>query len=186
VKHSLPFVLRFGLGLVLLAALGGCSAYRQVFHPYRLPTPKPSPEFRAQQQAKEQARKSREQAAGSLFRKKSAPAPDEAATDVSTPSGAAVPAADAAAPAARELPERSTVRYDKQGIMKKPRLMRRRKHKPAGKPFRPWQSIRHFFKFRFHATPNYDPDHRPAPKAPAPDAPDAAPAGQDAPPAGKP
>ena len=171
-KKFLPIVLvRLVLGLLVLTAPVGCSLYRKVFRPYRLPTPKPSPEFVAQQKASDRARRTREKAAGagSLFRKKTDPATEEAATDVSSPTRASAP--DAATPAARELPERATVRYDKQGLMKKPKLMRRRKNKPAGKPFRPWQSVRHFFKFRFHAKPNYDPDHRPAPKAPAPDAP---------------
>ena len=184
--------------MLLLAALGGCSVYHKVFHPYRLPTPKPSPEFKAQQK-EARARKKAAAQPTPLFRKKAA-APEEAATDVSTPSGAVAgtgPAApvDAAA-AARTLPERSTVRYDKQGLMKKPKLARRRIHK-SSTPFRPWQSIRNFFKFGLHAKPNYSPDHRPAPKpgtAPAdalPDeamppvpAPDAGPAA--APPAGKP
>ena len=183
--------------MLLLAALGGCSVYHKVFHPYRLPTPKPSPEFKAQQK-EARARKKAAAQPTPLFRKKAA-APEEAATDVSTPSGAVAgtgPAAPVDAAAARTLPERSTVRYDKQGLMKKPKLARRRIHK-SSTPFRPWQSIRNFFKFGLHAKPNYSPDHRPAPKpgtAPAdalPDeamppvpAPDAGPAA--APPAGKP
>ncbi len=157
----------------MLTGLGGCA----IFHPYRMPTPKPSAEFLAQQKATAEARKSRE--SNSLFKKKPAVDTEEAATDVSTPAGAPVAAAVAvaAAPEARPLPERPTVKYDKQGLLKKPKLMRRRKNKPAPKPFRPRQSIRHFFKFSLHGKPNYGPDHQPAAPAPAPDAaPDAAPA----------
>lgn len=147
------------LAVLLVAGLGGC----KIFHPYRLPTPKPSPEFKAQQKAAEARKKAGANASGGLFKKKSA-VPEEAATDVSTPSGAATAAVPIAA--ARTLPERSMVRYDKQGLMKKPKLMRRRVNKTS-KPFRPWQSIRSFFKFGLHAKPNYSPDHRPAPKQPS-------------------
>ena len=171
--------------MLLLVGLGGC----RIFHPDRLPTPKPSPEFKAQQKEAEARKKANGKAAGGLFQKKVV-ASEEAATDVSTPSGAATATPTAAAAAARTLPERSTVRYDKQGLMKKPKLMRRRVNKPS-KSFRPWQSIRSFFKFGLHAKPNYSPDHRPAPKQPrlAPDetlpdeampapAPDAGPTGK--------
>ena len=170
--------------MLLLVGLGGC----RIFHPYRLPTPKPSPEFKAQQKAAEARKKANGKVAGGLFQKKVV-ASEEAATDVSTPSGTATAAMPAVA-AARTLPERSTVRYDKQGLMKKPKLMRRRINKPS-KSFRPWQSIRSFFKFGLHAKPNYSPDPRPAPKQPrlAPDetlpdeampapAPDAGPTGK--------
>lgn len=180
VKYCLPSVLlRSLLGVLLLVALGGCSVYHHIFHPYRLPTPKPSPEFSAQQKADKKARKAG--ASTALFKKKAAP--EEAATDVSSPSGGPVVATTAAIPETRTLPEHATVHYDKAGLMKnKPKLMRRRINKQS-KPFRPWQSIRHFFKFGLHAKPNYSPDHRPAskpgaqPDATSPDAaPDAAPA----------
>lgn len=164
---------------VLLVLLGGCA----IFHPYRLPTPKPSPEFKAQQKAKKSKTSFLSFGHGSKDRDKAAEGADvEAATDVSTPTTPAVPAPGASAEP-RTLPERSTVRYDKQGLMKKPKLLRRRINKPAGKPFRPWQSIRHFFKFTRHAKPNYSPDHRPV--APADAMPEAAPA-PGAAPGGKP
>ena len=189
-KYCLPpVVIRSLLGVLLLAALGGCSVYHHIFHPYRLPTPKPSPEFLAQQKADKKAGKGGKSA--SLFRRKSTTAPEEAATDVSSPTGGPVAAATAATAETRTLPERATVHYDKAGLMKnKPRLMRRRIHKQS-KPFRPWHSIRNFFKYGLHAKPNYSPDHRPAVPAPQPDAnpnaapADAAPAPEPAP-AGKP
>lgn len=164
------------LSVLLLLALGSCS----IFRPYRLPTPKPSPEFKAQQKAAAAARKNNEPPS---FLKKRDRDKEEAATDVSTPTGGTIKASTAT-PEARTLPERSTVRYDKNGLMKKPKLMRRRINKPAPKPFRPLKSIRHFFKFKKHGKPNYSPDHRPAPKQSAepsamPDpAPDATPAGK--------
>lgn len=191
VKYCLSSVLlRSLLGVLLLAALGGCSVYHHIFHPYRLPTPKPSPEFLAQQKADKKARKAG--ASTSLFKKKAAPA--EAATDVSSPTGGPVVATTAAIPEIRTLPEHTTVHYDKAGLMKnKPKLIRRRVNKQS-KPFHPWQSVRHFFKFGLHAKPNYSPDHRPAsklgaqPDATSPDAvPDAAPAPNPKPaPTGKP
>ena len=153
-----------------MLALGSCS----VFHPYRMPTPKASPEFKAQQKAAARARKKQESVP--LFKKKPNPADEEAATDVSTPTRGPM-ASVATTPEARTLPERATVHYDKQGLMKnKPKLMRRRRNKPAPKPFRPWKSIRHFFKYDLRAKPNYSPDHRPAAPVATPDAaPDAEP-----------
>ena len=194
-RYSSPFLLLL-LGTLLTAGLSGCSLYHKVVHPYRLPTPKPSPEFVAQQKADKKAREAREQEArsnrgdsekatglGGLFGKKKAPT--EAATDISSPSGAPLASATAATPTeTRTLPEKSTVRYDKHGLMKnQPKLKRRRIHK-THKPFRPWQAIRHFFKFDLHAKPNYDPDHKVQKKEPvlAPDAP-AAPDAPGGPPA---
>ena len=189
------------LGPLLLAGLGSCSLYHKVVHPYRLPTPKPSREFIAQQKAEKKARADREKAAGAnsgqksgllggLFgsgRKQQQAASGEvpeAASDVSTPSGAPVASATAATAATRTLPERSTVRYDKQQLMKKPKLNRRKIHKQR-KGFHPINSIRNFFKFGLHAKPNYSPDHRPAPKQPKA-APDDAPAPDGAAPGGLP
>ena len=185
----------------LVVLLSSCSIYHKVFHPYRLPTPKPSPEYKAQQKAKKSKRSLLSFRHGKKINAKNEDGTDveEAATDVSTPTGGALPTPVASASTAtRTLPERSTVQYDKNGLMKKPKLMRRRINKPAHKPFRPWQSIRHFLKFNLHGKPNYSPDHRPAvpasaaepapPAAPAP-VPATAPAPKAAPaavPAGKP
>ncbi len=175
-------VVRGALAVLLLVGLNGCNLYHSIFHPYRILTPKPSAEFIAQQKAAAKARKKNEPT--SFFKKKTASEDEEAATDVSTPTGGAIKT-EAAVAEARTLPERPTVSYDKAGLLKKPKLMRRRINKPAPKPFKPWQSIVHFFKFKSHGKPNYSPDHRVA--APAePDAePDAAPDPEPAP-AGKP
>ena len=196
-QHYSSNFLLLMLGALLTVGLSGCSLYHKVVHPYRLPTPKPSPEFIAQQKADKKAREARDKEArsnrgdsekakgiGGFFGKK---APVEAATDISTPSGAAV-ATTATTTETRTLPEKSTVRYDKNGLMKnQPKLKRRRIHK-THKPFRPGQAIRNFFKFDLHAKPNYSPDHKPQPKqpalapdaAPAPDAPGGPPAAPDA------
>ena len=181
--------------MLLLAGLGGCSLYHKVVHPYRLPTPKPSKQFIAQQKAEKKAKEAREKEAqansgqktgllGGLFgsgKKKQAVNGEvtESATDVSTPSGAAQASATPTAAATSTLPERSTVRYVKHLIMKKPKLNRRKIHKQH-KGFHPIDSIRNFFKFGLHAKPDYSPDHRPAPKQPKPE-PDDAPAREAAP-----
>ncbi|GAA4044352.1 hypothetical protein GCM10022409_33020 [Hymenobacter glaciei] len=178
-------------GALLLAGLGSCSLYHKMVHPYRLPTPKPSKQFIAQQKAEKKAKEAREKEAkvnssgdsqksgllGGLFgskkKKQAASGTDtEAATDVSTPSGAPLASATPTATTTSTLPERSTVRYDKQQLMKKPKLNRRKIHKQH-KGFHPIDSIRNFFKFGLHAKPNYSPDHRPAPKEPKPEADDA-------------
>lgn len=202
------------LGALLLAGLGSCSFYHQVVHPYRLPTPKPSREFIAQQKAEKKARTARKKEAqansgqksglfsglfgsgnkGNKRQAKDVNGAPEAATDVSTPSGAPLASTIPTAPAASTLPERSTVHYDKHQMMKKPKLNRRKIHKQY-KGFHPIESIRNFFKFDLHAKPNYSPDHRPAPKQPqaAPDnaptpaaAPGGPPAAPNAGPTGKP
>lgn len=187
-RYSYCFVLM--MSALLLGPLSSCSLYRKVVHPYRLPTPKPSPEFIAQQKAEKKAREARERAANEnapkksgIFGKKTEPE-EEAATDVSTPTGAPVASTTAVTPEARTLPERSTVRYDKHQLMKKPKLNRRKIHKQR-KGFHPIDSIRNFFKFGLHAKPNYSPDHRPAPKQPAA-APDATPADAEPTPGGPP
>ena len=183
------------LGALLLAGLGSCSIYHKVVHPYRLPTPKPSKQFIAQQKAEKEAKAAREKGAqansgdsqksgllGGLFGSKKKQAVNstdvEAATDVSTPSGTPLASATPTS-ATSTLPERSTVRYDKQLIMKKPKLNRRKIHKQY-KGFHPIDSIRNFFKFGLHAKPDYSPDHRPAPTQPKPE-PDDAPAREAAP-----
>jgi hypothetical protein len=161
------------LGVWLLSS---CSLYHKVFHPYRLPTPKPSPEYIAQQKAKKEKEKGLLAFTHDKKKEKSVEGgPDvEAATDVSTPSGGTV-TAPSQAPAARTLPEKSTVRYDKKGLMKKPKLKRRKVNKQH-KPFRPWQSIRDFFKYGLHKKPDYE--HGASPKAPKEEStPDAAPTG---------
>lgn len=111
--------------------LGACS----LLHPYRLPTPPVSPELKAQRKAAERARKQSAHAAKQS--KKNADATADAA-----PTGAA-PAADAAP---KEPSRSAKLKYDqKTGLMKKPKLMRRRVHKQPSKPFKPFEAIGHLF-----------------------------------------
>ena len=160
------------LGVLLVAALGGCTLYHKVIHPYRLPTPKPSPEFIAQQKQKKKDEKRKNTLAKATVsvkkdKKKLGGATEEAATDVSTPGNAGA-TASTSTPDSKDsvYPERSTVHYDKHGLMKKAKLNRRKRHK-VSKGFHPIESVRNFFKYGFHAKPNYSPDHRPAPKQPS-------------------
>ena len=141
--------------LLLLALLSGCSAYEAVFHPYRLPTPAPSPEFKRQLKAKKLADKTR----GKASRAKKPPSADP---DATAAADAAPPDKAAAAEASKQLPNsKSTVKYDKGGLMKKPKLLRRRITKPSPPGGGPIQSIRNFFKYKLHGK------HKPKPK-PAP------------------
>ncbi|UOQ98472.1 hypothetical protein MUN81_03050 [Hymenobacter sp. 5317J-9] len=152
------------LGVWLLSS---CTLYHKVVHPYRLPTPKPSPEYKAQLEAKKKKEKALLSFQHDADKKAKANGDDteEAATDVSTPSGGTMGTPVATTTEPRTLPERSTVRYDKKGLMKKPKLKRRKVNKQH-KPFRPLQSIKDFFKYGLHKKPNYDIDHKVAPKAP--------------------
>ncbi len=132
------------LGLLL----GACS----LLHPYRLPTPPMPPELKAQRKAAARARKQSAHAAEQSKQK--------AADADATPTGTAPAAADAAP---KEPPRRAKLKYDKKtGLMKKPKLMRRRMHKQPGKPFRPFEAIGHLF----HRKPK--PHGKAQPSAPAP------------------
>lgn len=173
--YRLPsIVLRSLLGVLLLASLGGCSLSRKVFHPYRLPTPKPSPEYIAQQKEKKAAEKLRadkdKEVSALAKKKKSSSDTEEAATDVSMPTdNGAAASTNTSDIKSSVYPERSTVKYDKHELMKKPKLMRRRRHKYS-KGFHPIESVRNFFKYGFHAKPNYSIDHKPVKKEPSEDA----------------
>ena len=152
--------------LLLLALLCGCSAYEAVFHPYRLPTPEPSPEFKRQLKAKKLADKTRGKA--SRAKKPASADPDAtAAADAAPPDRA-----DAAEASQQPANSKSSVKYDKGGLMKKPKLLRRRITKPTAPGGGPIQSIRNFFKYKLHGKHKPKPKQAPADGSPA----DAAPA----------
>lgn len=134
--------------LLLGSLLGACT----LLHPYRLPTPPMSAGLKAQRKAAERARKQSAHAAKQSKQKADAGAD-------AAPTGAA-PAADAAP---KEPPRNAKLKYDKKtGLMKKPKLMRRRVHRQPGKPFRPFEAIRNLF----HRKPK--PHGKANPSAPAP------------------
>ena len=148
--RPLPTVLRTVLALLLLLAFAGCSVYNRVVHPYRLPTPEAPPEFKRQQKAK--ALKARE---GSKAAAKAKAAGNDApAADAAPDAGADAGAESKAKPPASD----KKVKFDKDtGLMKKPKLIRRRYHKPVGKGFHPLDGTKNFFKNLFRGKPNQKP-----------------------------
>ncbi|MFD1468416.1 hypothetical protein ACFQ48_09285 [Hymenobacter caeli] len=138
--------------LLLSLLLGACT----LLHPYRLPTPPVSPELKAQRKAAERARQQSARAAGKHRKQK-----EEAAA--APPPGAAPAAADAAP--AKEPSAANKVKYDKKtGLVKKPKLMRRRVHKAPKKPFKPFEAIGNLFHPKSHPHANPKPSSpRPAP-----------------------
>lgn len=122
--------------LLLGLLLGACT----LLHPYRLPTPPMPPELKAQRKAAERARKRSARAAGKQSKEKAADA-----ADAPPPGAAPAPAATAADASPKKPPRGSKLKYDKNGLMKKPKLERRRVHKRAGKPFKPFAAIRNIF-----------------------------------------
>ena len=163
--------------LALLVALSGCSVYDSIFHPYRLPTPPLSPELKRQMKAKGLVKKNRDKTTKTKKPKSADPdaAPEATAADAAP---ADKPAADKDDPTAPTEPKahKHGALYDKREMLKKPKLLRRRYHKPAGDGFHPLRGIKNYFKYKLHGKPDYK--HKPAPKAaPADAAPaDAAPA----------
>lgn len=137
--------------------------YEGLVHPYRIPTPEPSPEFKRQMKAKKLADKTRGKASRAKKPKSADPdaaaAPDAAAD--------AAPADTKASPdaSAEPKPHKHSQLYDKKDMLKKPKLLRRRYHKPPSDGFHPLRGIKNFFKYKLHGK------HKPKPKAaPADDA----------------
>ncbi len=140
--------------LLLGSLLGSCS----LLHPYRLPTPPLSPELKAQRKAAERARKQSARAAGKQSKEKADA--DEAPPAGAAPAGTAPATADAAP---KEPPHGAKLKYDKNGLMKKPKLARRRVHKQPGKPFKPFAGLRHLFHHKSQ------PHGKAQPRPPRPD-----------------
>jgi len=120
--------------------LGGCRVYERIFHPYRLPTPPPSPEYEAKLKADKERKKG---IAQGIKRNKGSKAPaEEGTTDVSTPT------ADASAPAeapTRTLADGPKAKYDKHKMLKKNKLLLPKKRYVVAKPSL-WQRIKYAFK----------------------------------------
>ena len=142
--------IRLLLCLLCFASLSGCT---RLLHPHRITNPPLPAGFKEKQKAERQARKKGMQAAKNEEKtrlKASKKSKDEDSDDT------AAAAAPSAAPVATDataqgqlttaLPEKSTVKYDKNGLMKKPKYKHRRYYKPAPKPFRPFDGIKALFK----------------------------------------
>lgn len=139
--------LRLLLFLLLSAAAGlsGCA----LLHPRRITNPNLPPGYKAEQRAARQAQKNSAKAAASESKARQKNKDADAESTGGTAAGAAPTPSDAASGTgqpSRALPDKPTVKYDKNGLMKKPKLKRRHYYKPDPKPFRPLQSIRTFFK----------------------------------------
>lgn len=156
------------LSFLLLSALwlGGCT----LLHPHRITNPNLPPGFKEQQRAARRAQKNSLRASQNDAKTRKEAKDQEAIGGTDSPTPGAAPSATAAA--SDEQPTRvgadkSTVKYDKHGLMKKPKLKQRRYYKPAPKPFQPWQRIRNLFKKNPKRHGKSAPAPRPAePKAP--------------------
>lgn len=151
------------LAFLLLSAvwLGGCT----LLHPHRITNPNLPPGYKQQQRAARKAQKNSAKAAQNeaKARKKS----QESGEDTSGSAKAAdtdAASKQAASQASSDRPDKSTVKYDKKGLMKKPKLKRRHYYKPTPKPFRPLHRIRVFFHNLIH---KHHGQPKAAPKSPA-------------------
>jgi hypothetical protein len=160
--------------LLWATGLSGCT----LLHPFRITNPPLPAGYVAKVKAAEKAKKDSQKALKDeekTRKQEKKKAQDEDATDTptgSTPSATPTEAAPINTQATSSLPDKSGVKYDKHELLKKPKLKHRRYYKPARKPFRPWHSIRTFFKkltTKHHGKP------APAPKS-APASPSATPA----------
>ena len=98
-------------------------------------------------------------------------APEATAADAAPADKLAADKDDPTAPAEPKAHKHGAL-YDKREMLKKPKLLRRRYHKPAGDGFHPFRSIKNFFKYKLHG--KRKPKSKAAPTDAA--APDAAPA----------
>ena len=133
-----------------LLALAGCS----IFRPYRIPTPATPDDIKQQQKAK--ALKAKEGAKAAKKAKAQQAAGEEETTVAAAPVDEAAAGPDGEE-AKKKLPKASKVRYDNNGLMKRPKLIRRRYHKPVSKGFHPIDGIKNFFSRLAHGKPKQKP-----------------------------
>jgi hypothetical protein len=161
----------------LLGLLASCSVYDKVFHPRRLPTPNMTAEARAKYRAAEKARHK-----GQVLKT------EEITTGATDPSAAGTKGSADNKLTYNELPEGTKLKYDKELLLKKPKLKRRQYHHYVTKPLKPRQASRENRRLRKHskgkghapnekddktplapptdASPTDEPTPAPAPKAP--------------------
>lgn len=153
--------------LTLLALLAGCGVYEGLVHPYRLPTPPLSPELKRQMKAKQLVNKNRDKARRAK-KPKSADPEATAAADADPPAKAAAATDDGTAAAEPKAHKHSAL-YDKKEMLKKPKLLRRRYHKPTGGGSNPLRRLQTFFKSKLrHGKPKPKPKAAPADDAASP------------------
>ena len=125
---------------LLLGLLASCTVYDSIFHPRRLPTPPMTAEAKAKYRASEKARHK-----GTVLK-------TEEITTSATDPAAAGSAKDATDKKLtyNELPEGTKLKYDKQLLLKKPKLKRRRYHTYETKPLKPNKVSRENRRLRKH------------------------------------
>ena len=119
-----------------------------------MPTPDTPDDIKKQQ--KEKAEKAKQGAKAAKKAKSQAQDGEEASVVAATPTEA-TPEAAADGDAAKKLPKGSKVHYDGHGLMKRPKLIRRRYHKPESDGFHPLAGITHFFSRLVHGKPKDKP-----------------------------
>jgi hypothetical protein len=139
VKSYLRLLLPFLLGL-----LASCTVYDNIFHPYRLPSPPMSKDAKAKARAAEKAR-----------HKGIALKPAEEETDAITPAATGNKASstnkDDKKLTYSELPTGTKLKYDKQLLLKKPKLKRRQYHHYETHPLKPTPVNRESRRLRRHS-----------------------------------
>jgi hypothetical protein len=126
---------------LLLGLLASCSVYDKVFHPRRLPTPNMTAEAKAKYRAAEKARHK-----GQVLKT------EEITTSATDPNaaGASKDKADNKL-TYNELPEGTRVKYDKELLLKKPKLKRRQYHHYDTRPLKPREASRENRRLRKHS-----------------------------------
>jgi hypothetical protein len=153
---------------ILLVLLGSCTVYDKVFHPYRIPNPKLSAELKAKMKADKKAKKQ----AFSRSKKITKPAPDIMTTDAgAAPTEGATASTEKAS---GELPKKSSVKYNRKGLMKNKTKLKKRNKQPSESIF---DKLSHLFSKK-KSYGDLNPKSKYKPKkakfgSPAPDAPDA-------------
>lgn len=161
--------------LLSTAGLSSCSLFR----PFHIKNPPLPAGYKAKEREAKKAKKDLAKAAKDeeKNRKKELAKnkdkdPDEEPAAASTPSATPTEAAPVATQASSSLPDKPGVKYDKHELLKKPKLKHRRYYKQAPKPFRPWHSVKMFFKkltTKHHGKPKSAPKSAPeSPAAPTP------------------
>jgi hypothetical protein len=158
-------VLRSFAFLLLLATLGSCSVYNRIFHPYRIPNPPASPEYKAKLKAEKERKKGVAQAS-----KKAKPTGTEAeaSTDNSTPT-----TEPSATPeeVAKSTPQAPKLKYDKHDLIKRNKMvLPKKRHKVVGPSF--GQRLKNIFRKKSgrkkKSTPKATPDEATPDPNPAP------------------
>lgn len=146
----------------MLSLLASCTVYDKVFHPYRLPTPDMTAEARAKYRAAEKARHK-----GTVLKTEEI-SPN--ATDPAAPGGSTAKPDNKLT--YKELPAGTKVKYDRELLLKKPKLKRRRFHHYDTRPLTPRKASRENRRLRHHSKgKGADPARKPteAPAAAPPD-----------------